>query len=317
MKTYLISHQKPDLDSITCTLAYTEFLLTPQGKDPSLGQIISTRCDSINNETSYVLSKFKIPPPALINETVIKPQDQIILLDHNEESQRMKGLNQDQIISIIDHHMAKISLPKPIRIDIRPWGSTSTIIYNYYKERSILPQVKTLRLLLCAILSDTLGLKSSTTTPEDQKTVNEIVLKLNLSKNDLKTLTFEIFKAKSNISNLTPPQILTNDYKVFNFPKKTFVGQVETVEPQIVLKQKPQLLNAMKKVKKQENIDLIFLAITDILKENTKLIYLGDEEKEVLKKAFGSRGEANVLDIGHRLSRKKEIAPPVEKALSS
>ncbi len=316
MKTYLISHQKPDLDSIVATLAFAEYLSTPKGKDPAFGKVTLVRCDPINNETDYILKKVKAAPPALINKTKIKPKDQIILLDHNEESQRMKGLKADQIIAIIDHHMVKITLPKPIRIDIRPWGSTSTIIYDYFEKISTLPTAKTAKLILCAILSDTVGLKSPTTTNQDKRTLQKIAHKLGISQKQIQKLTLEIFKAKSNISNLTPLQIIKNDSKIFDFAQKTFIGQTETVEQEKVLKLKPKLLKAMEEVKRQEKVDLICLTVSDILKENTKLIYLSEKEKKVLEKAFGGRGEANVLDIGKRLSRKKQIAPPIEKTLS-
>jgi manganese-dependent inorganic pyrophosphatase len=315
MTTYLISHQKPDLDAVVSTIAYAEYLSTPASKNLQFGKIISCRCDPINNETAFVLSKFQVSPPILVKSDQIKPEDKIVLLDHNEENQRMRGLKEDQIIAIIDHHMPKISLAQPITVDLRPWGSTSTIIYDYFEKASIVPTTKTTKLILCAILSDTLGLASTTTITQDRKTVQKISQKLGFSQKDIQNLIFEIFKAKSNIANLTPLQIVANDYKIFNFAKKTFIGQLETVEPEKVLKLKPKLLEAMEKIKQKEKVNLVFFAVTDTIKENTQLIYLSEEEKKVAQKAFGGEGEANVLDIGRRLSRKKEIAPQIEKAL--
>ena len=126
----------------------------------------------------------------------------------------------------------------------------------------------------------------------------------------------KIFKAKSNVSSLTDRQIVTNDYKIFDFAgKKVLIDQLETVEQAKILQdKKSSLLKAMAEVKTAQKVDLLFVAISDILRINTKLLILGEEE--IAKKAFGGRVENNVLDIGPKLSRKKEIAPAIEKTIS-
>ena len=103
---------------------------------------------------------------------------------------------------------------------------------------------------------------------------------------------------------------------MFDFAKKVFIDQLETVEQAEILTQKKvALLKAMAKVKAEEKVDLLFVAITDILQVNTKLLILGDEEAQVAQKAFGGQVADNILDIGSKMSRKKEIAPAIEKAL--
>jgi len=310
MKTYLIGHRKPDLDSVVATLAYGELL-------EALGEknLVPGRIDPLNEESKYVFKKFASSPPRPISLKEIKDSDQIILVDHNEKNHRLEGLNQDQIIAILDHHYRiSLDLNQPIKIDIRPWGATNSIIYDLFSKNNLQPKPKTAKLMLAAIISDTLGLKSPTTTKADRQAVNQLGKITGLG---IKKLTFEIFKAKSAIDKLTPKQIVTNDYKIFPFGgKRTLINQIETVEQESVLKMKVQLIKAMAVVKREQKIDYMYNVITDILKENSQLIYLDEKDKKVAESAFGGRGEDNVLDIGPRLSRKKQIAPEIEKVLS-
>ena len=120
------------------------------------------------------------------------------------------------------------------------------------------------------------------------------------------------------MSKLSPEQIVKNDYKVFDFAgKKVLIDQLETVEQADILSQKKtELLSAMESVKSEMALDLIFVVITDILQVNSKLLILTDDEAAVANKAFGGKISEQVLDIGPRLSRKKEIAPPIEQALT-
>jgi manganese-dependent inorganic pyrophosphatase len=170
--------------------------------------------------------------------------------------------------------------------------------------------------MLAAILSDTVGFKSATTTMKDEQFGKELAEIAEIS--DVDAFTLEIFKAKSDVSKLSDEQIVTNDYKIFDFgDKKVLIDQLETVEQNVILSHKKEgLLKAMEKVKSAQKVDYIFVAITDILKVNTKLLILNEESGAVATKAFGGTIENNTLDIGPKMSRKKEIAPAIEKALS-
>ena len=308
MKHYIIGHQKPDLDSAVAAIALAKFfsLIGDQTGTPVLA-------DPINPETEFIFQKFNQSPPPLLNAKQIKNEDRIILVDHNEIDQRLPNLNPDQISGIIDHHKANLNFNQPISIDIKPWGSTNTIIFFKFKNRDLKPDQSLARLMLSAILSDTVGLNSITTTGKDREAVTE--LKILAQIENVNTLTLEIFKAKSNINTLTPEQIVKNDYKIFDFPKKTFIGQLETVEQaEIIANHKTELIEAMGQLKQTEGVELIFLAITDVLKLNTKLLIIGEAEKQIAEKAFGQTVQNSLLDIGAKLSRKKEIAPPIEKA---
>jgi manganese-dependent inorganic pyrophosphatase len=312
MKTYIIGHQKPDLDSVVAAMSIAEYLkfLGVQTVQPAI-------IDNINEETRFVFDKFQVPPPELITLDSITPEDKIVLVDHNEADQRLVGLNQDQIISIFDHHKVNINFSSPISVCILPYGSSNTVIWELMKNKNITIDPKLASLMLSAVLSDTVGLKSSTTTETDKLAVADLHKISGVL--SIENLTLEIFTAKSNIAALTDEQIVLNDYKIYDFGgKKVLIGQTETVEQsEIILVKKDKLLIAMEQIKKREGMDLIFLALTDILKVNTKLLILGDAEKTVAEKAFNATTSANILDIGPRMSRKKDIAPQIENILIS
>lgn len=311
MTTYIIGHKKPDLDATVSAMAVAEFR-KQRGDNNNPTPVLA---DPINPETTAVFSKFNLEAPKVITSADIKPEDKVILVDHNEVEQRLDGLNQDQIIAVIDHHKVNLNLNLPIKITTLPVGSTCTIVYLKFKQYNLSIPEPLAKLMLGGILSDTVGLKSGTTTEKDRQAVNDLG---SISKiEDIDSFTLEIFKAKSNISSLTPEQIVKNDYKVFDFAKKTFIGQVETVEQDLVLNnRKAELLASMQQVKQSEGVELLFLVITDILKVNSKLLLLSDSEQQIAIKAFGGTPTANILDIGPKLSRKKDIAPPIEKALN-
>lgn len=312
MKIYLVGHRVPDLDAVSGPVEYAEFLeKTKRYKD---AEIIPSVCDDINKETKFVFEKFGIETPTKIFASDIAKEDRIILIDHNEEDQRMPDINNEQIIEIVDHHKIKINFSTPLRIDVRPLGSVSSVIYENFVKESIEPSKKVAALILASILSDTQGLKSSTTTGWDAKAAEDLAKLINA---DNEELTFEIFKAKSDIKGMTPEEIVKKDYKVFDFKgKKVFIGQVETVEPEKIIEMKKEILSAMDEVKAKEDVGLLFLVITDVLKINSQMLYVTEEEKKIAEEAFNGVGENNVISIGPRMSRKKDIAPEIEKVLS-
>ena len=170
--------------------------------------------------------------------------------------------------------------------------------------------------MLAAILSDTVGFKSVTCTAKDKELALELAAIAGIE--DLNAFSLEIFKAKSDVSKLSCEEIVKNDYKIFDFAgKKVMIDQLETVEQNKVLSEKKTcLLEAMTKVKTELAVDFIFVVISDILKVNSKLLILDQESEEIALKAFGGKVSEQVLDIGARLSRKKEIAPLIERAVS-
>ena len=311
MKTYIIGHQKPDLDSVVAAISFAEYC-----KLKKMIDVIPAIIEDANDETKFVFNESNSPLPQKISITDIKPEDKVVLVDHNEESQRLTGLDQNQITAIYDHHKVNLSLNSPIEIVILPLGSSNTVAWHLFKDINFQIPASIAKLMLSAILSDTVGLKSSTTTNIDKEAVIDLTTLAGIE--DIDSLTLEIFKAKSNISALTDEQVVLNDYKIFDFGKKVLIGQVETVEQEmLIVSRKKGLLAALQSIKERETVDYLILAITDILKVNTKLLISGVGETELIQKAFGGTIQDNILDIGPKMSRKKDIAPAIESALKS
>lgn len=310
MKTYIIGHLKPDLDSVVAAISFAEYCKLNSVENPTPAII-----DEPNNETKFVFEKFNLPLPSKISLADIAPEDKVVLVDHNEADQRLVGLNPDQIVGIFDHHKVNINFSSPIEICVMPFGSSNTVAWQLFSEIKYQISSDLAKLMLSAILSDTVGLKSSTTTEKDRLAANDLQKTSGVL--DLENLTLQIFMAKSDLSKLSDEQVVLNDYKIFDFSgQKVLIGQTETVEQsEIIATKKDSLLKAMEQIKQREGVNQIYLALTDILKVNTKILILSESEKLTAEKAFGSLVENNVLDIGPKMSRKKDIAPLIEKSL--
>ncbi len=312
MKIYTIGHLSPDLDTVAAAYVYAKFL-TDAGIYPN-ADIIPLVSEEPNLETKTIFSMFKVNLPMKITDIEIGEEDRFILVDHNEESQRHPLVVGDRILEIIDHHKINISFTTPIKIDVRPLASTCSIVHLLYKTHELKPSKVVEELILAAILSDTMGLKSPTTTGIDSTLAQYIAETHSIN---IDELIFEIFKAKSNISTLSIEELIKKDYKVFDFNgKKVFIGTVETVEPHKVLDKLVDIVKGLYELKPNLGVSHAFLCVTDLLKINTKVIFETEEEGSILVKAFTTIAEANVADIGPRISRKKEIAPEIEKALA-
>ncbi|MBD3366450.1 manganese-dependent inorganic pyrophosphatase [candidate division WWE3 bacterium] len=312
MKIYITGHKSPDLDSVVAAIAYTELL--KKTDKYSKADLIPTIPGEINKETEFVLDKFEVKMPDSLDKLDIEPEAAFILVDHNEESQRHEETEGHTVLEIIDHHKVNLNFASPLQINIKPLGSTSSIIYQLFKREGINPSKKVKELLLSAILSDTQGLKSSTTTGIDSEIAHELAddLKMELDK-----LTFEIFRAKSDITGLSAQEITKKDYKTFQFGEhEVFINQIETVEPEKVLDMKENLIKELEEVKTELGLSTGYIVITDILEVNSHVIYSNETEKEILEEAFTAEGKDGIADIGPRMSRKKDIAPAIEKVLT-
>lgn len=311
VKVFVIGHISPDLDAISSAVAYAEFL-TKSDRYNNI-EIVPVRAGEPNKETKYIFEKFGVEMPKHIKEFEIKTDDVFILVDHNEGRQRHDLIPEDQIVEVNDHHRIDVSFVEPVKIDVKPYGATSTLIYEHFVIYGVKASKKAEAILLCAILSDTQGLKSATTTEADVKISKEIAESLEL---DIDKLTIEIFKQKADFGRMEPIDLVKRDYKVYGFGgNEVFINQIETVTPEIILDIKKDLIPALEETKKEMKADFGFVVVTDILNCNSKIIYPSEKEKEIIEKAFITKGHENVAGIGCMMSRKKEIAPAIEKTL--
>lgn len=310
--TYIIGHQKPDTDAVVAAMAL-EYLFS-QRECFGYSQAEARITDPLNPETTYLFERFKTQAPALITAADIQPEDQVVLVDHNETAQRLADLAESQVVEIVDHHQVHLNLNRPIFLNFKPWGSSTTIVYYLMKQQGVAPEPQLAALMLATILSDTVGYKSATTTDKDTKFGQELAELAQI--NDIQGFAADIFRAKSNLGDLSDEEIVKNDYKIYEFAQKTFISQLETVEQAELIDNKDRLIAAMVKIKEELGVELLFVAVTDVLAVNTKLLLAGEKEMLVAEKAFGGSAQDYVLDIGPKLSRKKEIALAIEEVLA-
>ena len=243
------------------------------------------------------------------NETFDINKVKVLLVDHNEKNQSVEGLDEADIIEIIDHHkMGNLSTDKPINLRCMTLGSTCTILYSMYKEQHINIPDDIKGIMLSAILSDTLCLKSPTTTKIDEKVVHELAKALDINYEEY---ALEMFKEGSDLSDKDPEDIVTQDFKRFTMDDHLIgVGQVFVTGMDAIKEKQPFLKDALESVKKAGDFYATTLFVTDIL-TSTSYLYYTDSFKEVLEKAF----KIEELEQGYALkdvvSRKKQIIPKI------
>ena len=228
----------------------------------------------------------------------------VVLVDHNEASQSVPGLEEAEILEIIDHHrLADIQTNNPIYVRNEPVGSTNTIIASMFQDRGLMPSEKMAGMMAAAIISDTVMFKSPTCTPKDIRTAERMARIANVS---LEELGREIFSA--SLEHRTAKDLLYADYKEFHIAGHDLaVAQVTCVDSPLMLERKDEFLALMEQATEKKQLSMMILMLTDVLKEGTQLIYVGDDE--TIHQAFGVTPKDNTLFLPGVMSRKKQVIP--------
>ena len=234
---------------------------------------------------------------------------QVILVDHNEKNQSVDGLEEATIVEVVDHHkLGTLATTLPINFRNMAVGSTNTIIYNIYKENKIEVPQDIAGAMLSGILSDTLLLKSPTTTSYDKNAVLELEM---IAGVNYEEYGMAMFKAGSSLKGKSKEEIVYEDFKKFNYEDKFIgVGQVMTTDIDSILDEKEEYVEILNEVATENNYEIVALFVTDIIKNGSYILY-NDKAEEVLQDSFG----LNQLKQGHYLngvvSRKKQMIPPI------
>ena len=237
---------------------------------------------------------------------LIRPRrKRVFLVDHNEAAQSVPGLDQAEIIGIIDHHrLADIQTLNPIFFRNETVGSTATIVAGMYEEKGLMPTAKMAGLLAAAIVSDTVMFKSPTCTPRDVKMAERMARIANVS---LEELGKYIFSA-GNKGERDSKDLFYSDYKQFHIAGHNLaISQITCVDSLDHLEHKDEFLQIMREDMRKNKFDLVLLMLTDVLKEGTQLLYVGDEE--IIHTAFNVEGKENTVFLPKIMSRKKQIIP--------
>jgi len=233
----------------------------------------------------------------------------VILVDHNEYGQSVDGLDEAEILEVIDHHkIGDISTSLPISFRNMPVGSTNTIIYNMYKENNISVDNKIAGLMISGILSDTLMFKSPTTTEKDKTAVEELSSLLNL---DVYDYSMQMFKAGTSLSGKTVEDVYYQDFKRFDIDsKKIGVSQVFTLSIDDIMNQKNDYIEFIDKTTSSKGYYLNIMAVTDIINEGSYIFYTSEKEK-LVKNIFELEKIYQGVYIPKCVSRKKQIVPSI------
>ena len=298
-KTYIFGHRNPDTDTITSSLVMANFEKALGNEDA-----VACRLGNINKETEYVLNYLGIEAPELIDG--VEDGSNVILVDHNSPKESIENLENVNILKVVDHHKLALETSYPLFYRAEPVGCTETVMYKLYKENNIEVDKTIATLMLSAIISDTLLLKSPTTTAEDIKAVEELA---GIAGIDPQTYGLDMLKAGTDLSSFTIDEILHLDAKKIDFKEvKSMVNQVNTASIPEVMKMKEDLEARMNEIIEEENLDLFMLLITDIVNSNSQVIALG-KGASLVEKAYKVTLEDNTALLEGVVSRKKQVVP--------
>lgn len=232
----------------------------------------------------------------------------VILVDHNERGQAVDGIDEAEIIEIIDHHrLGTIETITPVFFRNQPLGCTATIIFQMYRESGILINATTAGLLCAAIISDTLMYRSPTCTKVDKMAAEELA---KIAGIDVIEFADEMFEAGSDLKLKSTEEIFNQDFKTFVVGTTKFgVGQINSMNANELMDMKVRMIPYLEKTYKEHGLDMIFFMLTNIIKESTELLFLGNDSKEIIERAFDIKEENGCFHLNGVVSRKKQLVP--------
>ena len=300
----IFGHKNPDTDTI-CSSMVKEILNKKNGCEKSK----AVRLGNVNKETQYVLNYLGLEAPELIEK--VEEGQEVILVDHNEFNQSVEGIEKAKILGVTDHHrIANFETSEPLYYIAKPYGCTSTILFEEFKQLGHEIERTEAILMASAIISDSLLLKSPTTTEHDRKALEELGKIANIN---VEEYGLEMLKAGTDLDDFSAEELINLDAKSLDKNGTKFViAQVNTVSIDDVLKRQKELEEAINKTIEEKGLSLFVFAITDILNSNSEAIVLG-EKGDVIEKAFDKKLENNRVFLEGVVSRKKQLIPFIDK----
>ena len=298
----VFGHKSPDTDTICSSIVMADLQTKIRGE-----KVVPCRLGEINEETKFALKKFNVEEPKLIEK--VEEGQRVILVDHNEFSQSVEGIENAKIEAVVDHHrINNFETAEPLFYYAQPVGCTSTILFELYKANNIEIPAQMAGLMLSAIISDTLLLKSPTTTEKDKKALAELA---KIADIDVNIYGLDMLKAGTNLDKYTEDELIRLDAKKIEKEDiKYVIAQVNTVSIPDVLKRKAKIEQEINKEILAKGLSLFVFVITDIVNSNSEAIVLGDRV-DAISKAYEVND--NIAVMPGVVSRKKQVLPLVEK----
>lgn len=240
---------------------------------------------------------------------------QIILVDHNEKSQAVDGIGEAEILEIIDHHrLGSLETVSPVYFRNQPLGCTSTIIYQMYQEQRVEIPKEIAGLLLSAIISDTLMFRSPTCTPLDKSVAKRLA---EIADVDIEDHAKKMFRAGSDFKNKTTEEIFYQDFKIFHTEDCDFgVAQISAMSGEELEQIGEQLRPFLPQVLGEKRLNMVYVMLTDILEESSKIIFAGEDAGKILAHAFKKQEDADSIRLDGIISRKKQMIPTLMNEMS-
>jgi manganese-dependent inorganic pyrophosphatase len=297
----VFGHISPDTDATVSAILWAWYLNTHTTQKAEAFVL-----GSLNKETQFVLQKWGVSEPALLE--TLTAEDSVVIVDTNNPQELLPQIGEANIVQIIDHHMLTggLSTKKPIAVTLQPVASTATVIYDLIGSHELPKDMA--GLLLSAILSDTLAFRSPTTTAKDKTVAETLASQLGI---DINTYANEMFKAKSDVSDFTDIGLIHIDSKKFDVGNVTLrISVVETTDPQSILERKEGIINAIEQIKSEDaRIKDVLFFIVDILKEESTVFTYNDFTRQVVAASFGTSTSGETQVLPGVVSRKKQIVP--------
>ena len=241
----------------------------------------------------------------------------VILVDHNLRSQAVEGLEEADLLGVIDHHnLGDLRTSEPVPVIIEPVGCTATIVHELYRAAGLAPEPAVAGLMLAAIISDTLLFTSPTTTPRDRAAAEALTARAGLA---LEPFAQELFRARSDYSATTPRELLLGNLKTYEFGGATLaIGQAETLDTSYFAAHEAEFVAELARLKEEGGYDYALFLATDILRGHSAVLYPGQAERRLVGAAFAelvADPGATSADLPGVVSRKKQVVPPLARAL--
>ena len=233
---------------------------------------------------------------------------QVIMVDHNEESQAVDGIDHAEILEIIDHHrLGTLETMSPVFFRNQPLGCTATIMYQMYQERGVEIPKKIAGLLCSAIISDTLMFRSPTCTAIDKSAAEHLA---QIAGVDIEDLAIDMFSAGSNLGSRTAEEIFYQDFKRFDVGNVEFgVGQINSMNAVELEEIREKLIPYLPVAHRESGLNMIFFMLTNIIKESTELLCYGPNSDTLVKEAFQLPDDGDSYELKGLVSRKKQLIP--------
>jgi len=302
----VFGHLSPDTDA-TCSAIIWSWYLNEHTTYDATAYVLG----ELNSETNFVLNRWKVATPALLEE--LTAGDEVAIVDTNNPQELPKNIKDTKLVQLLDHHklVGGLETTTPVDITMRPLACTATVLYDQMGTATDKLPDNIAGLVLSCILSDTLEFRSPTTTPHDKDVAEKLADRLGIN---ITTYANEMFAAKSDVSSFTDAGLVKMDSKKYDVGDKNFrVSVLETTNPETILARKDGIIIAIKNcIAEEEDVDEVLFFIIDILKEEATVLTYNELTKRVIESSFGVTVSSETEVLPGIVSRKKQILPALK-----